>query len=263
MADSESDSDSESDYQEPEEIPVFRAVAEFDVEALRRELAAGADPNLVNPQSDFSLMYYALRWRSAYPAELIRERIACISVLLEAGARIIAPHDPDGFDGMTPLHLAVGVTSPAYQAVIAFLIKSGADVNATTPLGSRSISVLAEAAERGTAATVRRLISAGAVDLDGALRAAIENGKHRNCAPLLRAGAVRPARYTARGPGHEPRGYSETCDYMRKIRAAGGYKKYEHAHRQRLVAMFAPKFPHLPADMLGRVLEFVFDVGGH
>ena len=45
--------------------------------------------------------------------------------------------------------------------------------------------------------------------------------------------------------------------------AAGSYKAYENAHRQRLVAIFAPKFPHLPADMLGRVLEFVFDVGGH
>ena len=45
--------------------------------------------------------------------------------------------------------------------------------------------------------------------------------------------------------------------------AAGSYKAYENAHRQRLVAIFAPKFPHLPADMLGRVLEFAFDVGGH
>ena len=268
MASSDSDSDSAS-YFDSDDDPtpaIFEAVLAFDVEALQRELAAGVDPNLLNPLADLSLMYYALRWNSSsltVTEDDIQDRLACISVLLEAGARIIAPHDPDGFDGMTPLHLAVGVTSPAYQAVIAFLIKSGADVNATTPLGSRSISVLAEAAACGTAATVRRLISAGAVDFDGALRAAIENGKHRNCAPLLRAGAVRPARYTARGPGHEPRGYSETCDYMRKIRAAGGYKKYEHAHRQRLVAMFAPKFPHLPADMLGRVLEFVFDVGGH
>ena len=45
--------------------------------------------------------------------------------------------------------------------------------------------------------------------------------------------------------------------------AAGSYKAYENAHRQRLVAIFAPKLPHLPADMLGRVLEFAFDVGGH
>ena len=256
---------SDSDSQEPEQLPpIFRALTKFDVEALRRELAAGVDPDLVNPLSDFSLMYYALRWRSAHPAELIRERLACISVLLEAGARIIAP-DGSYSQGMTPLHCAVSVKSPAYQAVIALLINSGADVNATSNANAfrHGVSVLAEAADLGTAATVKKLISAGAVDFDGALRAAIENGKHRNCAPLLRAGAARPVRYTARGPGYEPPGYSETCEYMRKIRAAGGYKAYEHAHRQRLVAIFAPKFPCLPADMLGRVLEFTWDIGGH
>ena len=87
MADSESDSDSESDYQEPETLPIFDTVCAFDVEALRRELAAGADPNLVNPLSEFSLLNYAVCWRSAYP-EQIRERLECISVLLEAGASV-------------------------------------------------------------------------------------------------------------------------------------------------------------------------------
>ena len=255
MADSESDSDSESDYQEPEELPIFDTVCAFDVEALRRCLAAGADPNLLNPLSDASLLNYAVCWRSAYP-EQIRERLECISVLLEAGASVDLVTD-----GRTPLHWAARNEFASYHAVIAMLLEAGADPNVTDTDGHRS--VLAEAAEHGTAATVRRLISAGAVDLDGALRAAIENGKHRNCAPLLRAGAARPVRYTARGPGYEPPGYSETCEYMRKIRAAGSYKAYERAHRQRLVAIFAPKFPHLPADMLGRVLEFVFDVGGH
>ena len=153
------------------------------------------------------------------------------------------------------MHCAVVVKSPVYQAVIALLINSGADVNATAPLGSRSISVLAEAAERGTAATVRRLISAGAVDLDGALRAAIENGKHRNCAPLLRAGAAIPVTITATP--------SPTDVYIEKITAAGGYKAYEKAHRQRLVAIFLAKFPTLPVEMLGRVVDFSFDVGGH
>ena len=261
MASSDSDSDSAS-YFDSDDDPtpaIFEAVLAFDVEALQRELAAGVDPNLLNPLADLSLMYYALRWNSSsltVTEDDIQDRLACISVLLEAGARIIAPHDPDGFDGMTPLHLAVGVTSPAYQAVIAFLIKSGADVNATTPLGSRSISVLAEAAACGTAATVRRLISAGAVDFDGALRAAIENGKHRNCAPLLRAGASLPPHIT--GTNHMP-----TRAYIEKIRAAGGYKAYEKAHRQRLVAMFLAIFPTLPVEMLGRVLEFTWDIGGH
>ena len=255
-------SSSDSDYESEPRPAIFDAIYAFDVEALRRELAAGADPNLVNPLSEFSLLNYAVCWRSAYP-EQIRERLECISVLLEAGASVDLVTG-----GRTPLFWIAGNEFASYHAVIAMLLEAGADPNFTyTPQGVTSThyhrSVLARAAEHGTAATVRRLISAGAVDLDGALRAAIENGKHRNCAPLLRAGAARPARYTAPGPSNEPPGYSETCAYMMKIRAAGGYKKYEHAHRQRLVAIFAPKFPRLPADMLGRVLEFVFDVGGH
>mgnify|MGYP001494488356 CR=1 FL=1 len=150
--------------------------------------------------------------------------------------------------------------SPAFHPVITLLMESGADVNAVNYFGE---SVLASAAERGTAAAVRTLISAGAVDFDRALDLAITNGKRRNCAQLIRAGAALPAVLPSNPPIQREAIFFQTRAYIENIRAAGGYKKYEHAHRQRLVAIFAPKFPHLPADMLGRVLEFVFDVGGH
>ena len=257
MADSESDSDSESDYQEPEELPIFDTVCAFDVEALRRCLAAGADPNLVNPLSEFSLLNYAVCWRSAYP-EQIRERLECISVLLEAGASVDLLTG-----GRTPLHWIAGNEFASYHAVIAMLLEAGADPNFTyTPRGVTSAqyhrSVLARAAEHGTAATVRLLISAGAVDLDRALEVAITYGKQRNCAPLLRAGAAVPA--ITQPPTIDQRA---ACDYMEKIRWQGGYKAYEKAHRQRLTAIFLPKFPALPVEMLGRILEFTWDIGGH
>ena len=94
------------------------------------------------------------------------------------------------------------------------------------------------------------------MDLDRALVKAIDNGKQRNCAPLLRAGASLPPHITGTNP-------LPTRAYIEKIRAAGGYKAYEKAHRQRLVAVFLPKLPHLPHLLLGRVLEFSFDVGAH
>ena len=57
--------------------------------------------------------------------------------------------------------------------------------------------------------------------------------------------------------------YALTCAYIRKIRAAGSYKAYEKAHRQRLAAIFLAKFPALPVEMLERVIEFLWDIGGH
>ena len=235
---------------------IFTAVKAFDVEALRRELAAGVDPDILEdgPYSATPLTYAVLH-RKRKVTKRLQERLECISVLLEAGASV------DTLRGATLLHTIAGSKYPAYTAVIAALVEAGADVNFTDEHGN---SVLARAAGSAPAATVKCLISAGAVDLDRALEEAITYGKIRNCAPLLRAGAAIPAGITQIMSAYTTRGdLAGTRAYIENIRAAGGYKKYEHAHRQRLIAIFAPKFPRLPADMLGRVLEFVFDVGGH
>jgi len=230
---------------------IFAAVKAFDAEALRRELAAGGNPDIyedhhLRPSTPLN---YAVCWQSAYSgAKQMRERLECITVLLEAGASVDLVTD-----GRTPLHWIAGNKSAAYQSVIAMLLEAGADPNFTDTNWHRS--VLAKAAENGTAATVRRLICAGAVDLDRALEVAITYGKQRNCAPLLRAGAaIQKIRAGIPLPTHV---------YIQKICAAGGYKAYEKAHRQRLVAMFLAKFPALPVEMLGRVLEFTWDIGGH
>ena len=255
MASSDSDSDSDSDSISSEVQAICDAVRAFDVEALRRCLAAGVDPNLREPRSNFPLLYYALLWGSGVRPE-VQGRLACISVLLEAGASV----DIGPIEGRTPLHWIVSYRSPAYQAVIALLIKSGADVNATFFGGS----VLETAAVSGVAATVKKLITAGAVGLDTALVRAIANGKQRNCAPLLRAGAAIPAaEIPQRTDFVDQAALADTRAYIAKIRAARSYKAYERAHRQRLVAIFLPKFPTLPVEMLGRVLEFTWDIGGH
>ena len=242
-------SDSDSDYQEPETLPIIRAAEEFDVEALRRELESGDwDMSL---QGGLALYLAVLQNRSR-PEVRLQERLECISMLLEAGA---SQH-------LKPLQHAVGTSSPLYHAVITLLMEAGADVNAIDPFG---YSMLAKAAKCGTAAAVRTLISAGAVDLDQALEDAITGGKIRNCAPLMRAGAAIPAVLTApdswENVYHD--GFPQACDYIEKIDTAGGYKAYEKAHRQRLTAIFLPKFPALPVEMLGRILEFTWDIGGH
>ena len=250
MADSDSDSDSDYDYNAwlAAELPIQRAVRVFDVEILRRELESGDHDMSI---AGGGALYHAVLNGGAYPEVRLQERLECISMLLEAGA---SQH-------LNPLQHAVRNHSPLYHAVITLLMEAGADVNAIDPFG---YSMLARAAKCGTAAAVRTLISAGAVDLDQALEDAITGGKIRNCAPLMRAGAALPAVFTAPESWENVHGFPQACDYIEKIDTAGGYEAYEKVHRERLLAIFLPtKFPRLPADMLGRVLEFVFDVGGH
>jgi len=52
--------------------------------------------------------------------------------------------------------------------------------------------------------------------------------------------------------------------YVQKIRAAGGFKRYEQSHLNALVASFAPKLSHvLPPELVRRVIEYAFHVGDY
>ena len=79
--------------------------------------------------------------------------------------------------------------------------------------------------------------------------AIIEGDLQRIYPTLLRAGA-----------GYTP----QTTDaYLRKVRAAGGIKKYERAHLDAIAATFIPKLPLLPPEMVRRVVEYAFHVGDY
>ena len=236
--------------------PIFAAVKALDVEALRRELAAGVDPDTYedSPHYPDTPLLCAVRSPRHAPERQMRERLEIISLLLEAGASV----DLVASVGQTPLHHAAHSESQAYHAVIAALLEAGADPNFTTTRWGES--VLATAASMGSAGTVRMLLSAGAVDLDRALESAIENGKQRNCTPLLRAGAAIPWHVSQEWP---VRSDPQTLAYIRRIRATwGGFKAYEKAHRQHLAAIFLAKFPVLPVEMLERIVEFSYNVAG-
>ena len=52
--------------------------------------------------------------------------------------------------------------------------------------------------------------------------------------------------------------------YVRKIRAAGGFKRYECNHLNAITATFAPKLSHvLPPELVRRVVEYAFHVGDY
>ena len=50
-------------------------------------------------------------------------------------------------------------------------------------------------------------------------------------------------------------------DYVNAVAAAGGYVPYARAHRKKLAAIFTPKFPQLPEEVVPTIIEFWAHVG--
>ena len=48
---------------------------------------------------------------------------------------------------------------------------------------------------------------------------------------------------------------------MRRVNGAGGFRAYEQQHLAALVSTFAPKFSHLPEEVVGVVMMFYAHVG--
>ena len=97
---------------------------------------------------------------------------------------------------------------------------------------------------------------------------ATSNKRRRLYPLLLRAGAVVPApgtpdyRIIDNSRLHPMDRRQADYLYLRKVAAAGGYRNYERDHTNALAATFAAKLP-LPPEMVRRVIEYAFDVGGH
>ena len=91
--------------------------------------------------------------------------------------------------------------------------------------------------------------------LDAAIRSTLLVGGDytRTFAHLLRAGARIPTQ----------RDLAPYGPYLAAVAAVGGFARYERAHRTRLAAIFIPKFPQLPAEVVHHIVPFWADVGGH
>ena len=250
---------SDSDSEEQPLPAIHAAVRDLDVDAVRRELAAGANVDALD-ESGRTPLYVAchanpprsmIRMEPPMWTEKVREREAIVAALLRAGANVDARGDE------TPLKAAVwdrtyGQRCPPSD-VVSMLIAAGADIEAT----ANGFFVLYTAAQSGSANTVSRLLAAGADPhrrLRGTgptvLEGATLTNNVRAYAPLLRAGAtLPPSRHHA---------------YLNKIAATpGGYPAYERAHRTRLAAIFVPKFPGLPVEVIHHIVSIWADCGGH
>ena len=264
-----SDSDSYSSDEQPPEI--HEAIRNLDVDALRIALPVAFS---IEETDDFGLgwtpLYHACANRGYdddhstyylpdYWNERVSDRVAIVRALLDAGASVHARCDePDD----TPLHAAVMNDNFPSNDIVEMLIAAGADVNAAD---NNDYSVLYSAAQCGRPETLAALIAAGA-DVHRQccgrftpLVGATLSGKVRNYAPLLRAGATLPDLLDLRLPPASHRNA-----YLNKIAATpGGYPAYERAHRTRLAAIFVPKFPGLPVEVIHHIVSIWADCGGH
>ena len=203
--------------------PIHDAVRAGDVEAVRRELAAGVSPDL----EDIS------QW---------------------------------GNNNFTPLMVAAWNEQ---LEITLLLIEAGADVNVINP---GDLSPLLLACQRGTEAIVAALIAAGAsvsqrisFHYGGMSSLPVERvskNHKRVVSMLLRAGSPLPRHdYTCFMIDILSGFNAAATAYVNAVAAAGGYVPYARAHRKELAAIFIPKFPQLPEEVVPTVVEFWAHVG--
>ncbi len=239
---------------------ISQAAINGDVEALRRELANGYAVD----EYDETGMTLLQNLCAACRAGLRGDRVACFHLLIEAGAD---PTKRTAGGGWFPLLFAA---DQAHTELCAALLASSAqsDLNeGNTIHGQTPLHCACRSGFTSTVECVALLLSRGAAvnarDRSGStpLYYATQNLRRRLYPLLLRAGAALPAP----GTDHLRRiqHYPEFI-YLKKVAAAGGYRNYERAHLNSLAGIFVPKFSRvLPPEMVRRVVEYAFDVGGH
>ena len=228
--------------------PIHDACRAGDVEAVRRELAAGVSPDL------------------------------------RASTLNSFPHDlPNSIPVWTPLCIAL-VYRGNYQSettlleTVSLLIEAGADVDAVCNLDRFRYTAIWFAAHSGRRKLVAALIAAGVStslhvgggSFDRPLRP-VERGLN-DCGhngnqlhilwQLLRAGSPLPRSDRAKWMRPGSAAYNAAAiDYVNAVAAAGGYVAYEKAHRAKLAAIFAPKFTWVPAEVIPTIVEFWAHLG--
>ena len=206
-----------------EKHPLHAAAARGDVGAVRKLLAESVSPDeaLRGPG-----ICTPLNLCCASELGDIRDREACVAALLKAGA------DPNqGRSRDSPMGHALRF---GQERILAMLIEAGGSVNGPGDSPSRFVPAILRRLKR----TYPYFLQAGAV-----IPTSDELGQFK----LF---------WTGSDLDNELQ-----HPYLQKVLSAGSFANYVKAHRARLLAILAPKFPHLPKEMVSVVIDFWAHVG--
>ena len=199
--------------------PIHDAVRGRDIEAVRRELAAGVSPDL----EEISNYNYTPLMVAAS-----NDQLEITLLLIEAGADV-----DQAASIFTPLIIAC---HRGNEAIIAALLAAGASVSRRVSLHHGGQSSL----------PVERVL----------------NNHKRVVSMLLRAGSPLPVHGETIFMNERAVGFNAAAaSYVSAVSAAGGYVPYARAHRKKLAAIFTPKFPQLPEEVVPTIIEFWAHVG--
>ena len=223
------------------------AACDADVETLRRLLAEGVSPDA----TDFNTFIYgantALHYLCRWEANncVADDRVACIKLLIDAGANLEAVD----LNGHTPLQFAANF---ANAEIVSLLLDAGANVNAVSDLGSTALHLAAlDCVEvlLAAGADINVRDNSGRTPFDNAL----SSDERRTWPLFLRAGAELPAENSLPS-------FLFQNPYIVRVRNTGGFKKYAHAHLARVTKTIGPKLD-LPARPARLVVEFWLHAG--
>ena len=229
--------------------PIHDAVRAGDVEAVRRELAAGVSPDLRASTLNSSLqdlpnltpvwtpLCIALVYRSSYQSGTAL--LETVSLLIEAGADVDAVCIYPSPFRYTAIWFAA---QSGRRKLVAALIAAG--VSTSLHVGGGSFDRPLRPVERG-------------------LNDCGHNGNQLHILwQLLRAGSPLPRSDRAKWMRPGSAAYNAAAiDYVNAVAAAGGYVAYEKAHRAKLAAIFAPKFTWVPAEIIPTIVAFWAHLG--
>ena len=262
-----SDSDADDDGGPPLE-PIHRAAIAGDLAAMRRELEAGVSPDCVGEDEEGGrvtpLLILCSRYPPCYggPDDI---RLEAVRILLAAGA------SPDGIEGLPYESALCNAAFMGNPAIVELLLAAGADASWTdidgwTPLhaaasrgcgrGASCAVALLEAGAAVDAGYNSRLITPLSIDDSDTWT----HSRSRVIPVLLRYGADldRALRVPSLNiPFQTPRKV-----YLERVQAAGGWKRYERAHRIRLTTTFARVvFPRVPTEVVSHIVSLWAHVG--